>query len=603
MLFSMLSGYDKEMMEKWIDVYARENVSTSNSPAPLSNLLSYWNLEKKNLFKLFGGQLIISKTVDFKKPIYLLEEEMDCMIYNDEQGRFRDRVNHLTYWSDNEELKGVHYDVMNLFAPSTLASNEYKYENFKIPTPNGKYIQVQKGCKPVKILGKLAAAYNIEGFEEFRLAHSLVLNQKSLKGDLCLSIHPMDYMTMSDNECDWDSCMSWRNEGCYRRGTIEMMNSPYVIVAYLKAKEDMTWWKPWRSDMPQEDYVWNNKKWRELFVVDRNCITGVKGYPYQNTALEEIVMDWVAELAQKNLGWEYKEGVHEYSHYGWFEVDGQRWNLGFTTDDMYNDFGTRNHYAKVANVPAGEDIEVRINYSGCHPCMYCGQLHGDYEDEGGLVCGDCCNYFYCECCDERIYNEEPYFLDGNRLCEYCYNDSATECAITHEYHYSSNMTELHFAVMGEGQLQQYDDPCIYVYEHDLTDEDWKRYFKIKSWHRDNSISRWDTLYYVTPEDLTEEGFELFDFCGLEDVAAEIDRRNRRKEEAEERRKAEQKAMDELITKRMAEIHREQELQEEAEELSRRIAEQTMVFMANHASDAGESLTDVVRGFFARPWVN
>ena len=42
---------------------------------------------------------------------------------------------------------------------------------------------------------------------------------------------------MSDNNSGWESCMSWRNNGCYRRGTVEMMNSPYVIVAYLMLEE------------------------------------------------------------------------------------------------------------------------------------------------------------------------------------------------------------------------------------------------------------------------------------------------------------------------------------------------------------------------------
>ena len=76
----------------------------------------------------------------------------------------------------------------------------------------------------MRVLSKIATAYNLPGFEDFRIAQSLVTNQANLKGYITLSIHPLDYMTMSDNNCGWDSCMSWQEEGCYRQGTVEMMN-------------------------------------------------------------------------------------------------------------------------------------------------------------------------------------------------------------------------------------------------------------------------------------------------------------------------------------------------------------------------------------------
>ena len=77
-------------------------------------------------------------------------------------------------------------------------------------------------------------------FEQMRIKHSQILNKKRLKGTLCLSIHPLDYITISDNNCDWDSCMTWTGDDCpgeYRLGTLEMMNSPSVVVAYLDSKE------------------------------------------------------------------------------------------------------------------------------------------------------------------------------------------------------------------------------------------------------------------------------------------------------------------------------------------------------------------------------
>ena len=70
-------------------------------------------------------------------------------------------------------------------------------------------------------------------WEEIRLAHSQIFNTNKMTGTLCLSIHPLDYATASDNDNGWSSCMSWRDDGCYRMGTVEMMNSPMVICAYF----------------------------------------------------------------------------------------------------------------------------------------------------------------------------------------------------------------------------------------------------------------------------------------------------------------------------------------------------------------------------------
>ena len=555
MLFQMLPHEDKMNIDKWISIYSGVDNVHQGTRADLAKILSYWALEKKRLYQMFGGQFIISKDVAFKVPFDTLCEDMDCMIYDHNRGGdFRYALNRMSF--DHDKLREHHYDIMQLVAPTVLANNKYEGYSFKIPTPNGKEIQVQSGCKPVKILGKIAAAYEIPGFEEFRLGHSLVLNQKELKGELCLSIHPMDYMTMSDNECDWDSCMSWRNEGCYRRGTLEMMNSPFVIVAYLKAKEDMTWWQPWNGAMDQTVYSWNNKKWRELFVVHPDFITGIKGYPYQNTELEKIIIEWLGELAHKNSGIEYDEGmIEDYMPSTWFSNDNypnHEWKFSFTTDDMYNDFGTRHHMVKVSKEVLEETGEhyFHVDYSGVHPCLWCGELHGGYEDEGGLVCDTCCNYFYCDCCGERIYGEEEWWLDNNRLCECCYRDSAEHCVISEAEHYENNMTRLYLAVEGVEHFDWRKDPSILISEDDICKSDWEEFFvggKPHFYCKKEQIAwyREDEYKFVTIEQVTDAGLDLFEWT-REEVAEEAAAR------------AEKRAQEEL-----------ERLQREAEEAKRR----------------------------------
>ena len=75
-------------------------------------------------------------------------------------------------------------------------------------------------------------------------------------------------MTMSDNANNWSSCMRWTDRsggvdhGDYCAGTLECMNSPYIIIAYLhNPKHSFE-----LSLYDCNDWQWNSKQWRELFI-------------------------------------------------------------------------------------------------------------------------------------------------------------------------------------------------------------------------------------------------------------------------------------------------------------------------------------------------
>ena len=140
---------------------------------------------------------------------------------------------------------------------------------------------------------------------------------------------------MSDNDCGWHTCMSWFHDGEFRLGTIEMMNSPYVVVTYLTAKEDM---------ILTEDFYWNNKKWRELFIVTDKVISEIKSYPYVNRALTKYALNWLKDLAENYYDFssskitEIKDGDEIVSGSD-FSCD-----IYFDTDRMYNDIKRDNYY-------------------------------------------------------------------------------------------------------------------------------------------------------------------------------------------------------------------------------------------------------------------
>lgn len=320
-----------------------------------------------------------------------------------------------------------YWNLKSLIGQDTLAENVWRGFPFDIAyEENGetKTYKIQKGTKIMKALAKLAKIWHIDtNFEDFRIKHSQILNEAHFTGRLCLSIHPLDFMTMSDNSCNWSSCMSWENEGEYHQGTIEMMNSPYVMEAYLKSA----------SDTELGGVKWNNKKWRELFIVHPTGIFAIKGYPYWNRELEKISLEWIRDLAVNVFHATYSpllmahvEGRNNLTYI----YDGITYDFEFNTDHMYNDF-CYDHAAMVAMMP--NDVHEEIYYSGDSECMCCGR-HGDDNQmmifsDANICCENCQKAHRCCVCDEVLYDPDGTYCDddGNYYCEDCWNDRFTYC--------------------------------------------------------------------------------------------------------------------------------------------------------------------------------
>lgn len=405
---------------------------------PIENVLRIWSEAKDlNLIKLFDGKLTISKPITYEKSNSELVNQIsamtDCYCRMGREGR--NGYQFYRAWNrwvcDNSYIDlGISaenwYNLRNLMGFGTLASNRYDGPTFDIHLEGGKRISIQNGAKALKILGKIAEAFDIAGFEDFRICHSQILNDKKVKGELYLSIHPMDYMTMSDNACGWESCMAWTHDGGYRQGTVEMMNSPTVIVAYMKSdKEDYT----------IDDITWNNKKWRQLYVVDKDAIVAVKDYPYHNDYLNKFIIDWLCDLAKERLGWTYEEPICIDADYE-IEQNERNFHLELDCGNMYNDFGAMDEHWVAIGTEAYKRIGPRssflnITYSGDSQCMACGHTDPELCNENHLTCMDCQEIRRCDECG-GIIGGDPCWLGDQCLCHWCYDSLARTCDVCGE---------------------------------------------------------------------------------------------------------------------------------------------------------------------------
>lgn len=459
-LYDALPHEDIKLLNDYINVYGgnHSDRGCNMPPSSMPYFLRYWSAEKEHLYHAFGDQFILKRPISFSKSDIELKNEIDRLVI---WGAVPVQRFRFSFYDKIDSFSELHFDyryTLRNFVDnaSWLADNVYTGRSFTIPaqyTVNQRPLQINSGCKISKMLGKICQAIGhtnttyqcpdcdrywehnahschcgcsgskfvaIDGYEAFRQAHSLALNQKTVKGNLCLSIHPLDYLTMSDNECGWSSCMQWMDEcGDYRLGTIEMMNSPYIVVAYVEAMNPMYLF-------PSQ--TWSNKRWRQLLVITPELILGNKQYPYENDTVQGVALQWMRELAQK---------IPDHGPYSDTAVNiinssnniiGNRVvfvNLYFNY--MYNDIYD-NRLAFIKNNLTSDRISY--NLSGYAVCTNCGEIIDDCDrnEPSWTVCGDCCGAWRCVHCGEWHYGDAYYADDSDDpYCWDCYDYYTSEC--------------------------------------------------------------------------------------------------------------------------------------------------------------------------------
>ena len=233
--------------------------------------------------------------------------------------------------------------------------------------------------------------------EEIRLAQSQVSSNRILKGTLRLSTRSEDFLSLSEDTSNWTSCLAiTSHKGDYRAGCLEMMTSPYTVLATVESN--------------------NRKYWRQIILLTPYAIVALRGYPYTAPQVTFQVLSLVAAAAKRSLDWDYDPQLC-YSKSPAFAVSGG--TLALTTNRMYNDTYLGGYYLIGKLLPSSP---YEINYSGPAYCLSCGaplELDIGYESE--ILCSSCGHRKICSCCGEMKDIDSLLFdksLD-DYICFYC----------------------------------------------------------------------------------------------------------------------------------------------------------------------------------------
>ena len=389
------------------------------SPDAVGGLIDDWYAAKKDFIKAFGGELIIQGP------------KITCSIPKEvKQKRFDDFVN---------MIDSVYDDVALV---DFLCANEASfYDN----------VVTASTIPEVPVGMKLLKAFKHFGYGENALRHlqdeaSKLLQEDRLTGTLCLSVHPLDYLSMSESNHKWRSCHSL--DGEFRAGNLSYMCDSSTVICYLKSEKEGVILPNFPSDIP-----WNSKKWRALlhFSEERDMVFLSKHYPFH---MDEM-MGHVAALMKEVPLFAPLVTSSPFQSTVWRSdviSEPDLWSdylkvYGFLvpTHDLiteaqpvlqYNDVVRSNKYTPTyALNPRGKgtydsSYVPHFSIGATVTCPMCGDRVVD--DTEAMCCSSCWSTIHydgdgeCEFCGGQVYGE-PYYLDGFCVCEQCYEENAYVC--------------------------------------------------------------------------------------------------------------------------------------------------------------------------------
>lgn len=426
--------------------------------------MAWFPQKQKFLYQLFGGQLIYSKEIKLDERAQATNtdylEDISEFIWEDKFDRFRNDLLDacedalgttvaiqsylITYLSDL--MKNT-----DTVAANNINADRKVFSAFKqVTLPDGKVFKFgkdQKFFSAIKAVIMKIVPFSkefdqnkfLETWKELNLRYSQIKGKylNDSHGELCISIHPLDYITLSNNDNDWESCLYFGNfckdeGGGYQRGCLEMLSSEYAVVAYLKSKK-------------RNYYGWNSKKWRSLIIVTPELIHQSRNYPFDSDFLTTEAIKMINDLAIKNLGYGYDLNNRiEDEMPGKFRVITSNSDIAyrFSTNYMYNDLGCHAYYGFLKEDYANlftEDKPVNdqyhyIEYGIESYCLSCGAMI-DHELEYAVICHNCYNEVAADygkrfCVECGSFEDEEYMYqdsDGNWFCESCWNQRFIEC--------------------------------------------------------------------------------------------------------------------------------------------------------------------------------
>ena len=299
---------------------------------------------------------------------------------------------------------------------------------------------------------------------------SEIIQENKIEGTLCFSIHPLDFLSSSENTFNWRSCHAL--DGEYRAGNLSYMCDSSTIICYLKGDEDT------RLPNFPEEILWNNKKWRcLLYLSDKwDCMFAGRQYPFFSGSALPVIRDWFMNEFFKDDESHWTLWYNNLILDNGIDKEEEHWdNYQFEQSEAFIILGNQCYRMDELVIDSSYPLHYNdLLYSGCYipyymfkkcwrgndnlicfhignsdiPCLKCGDTNSGIESGSGtMLCEDCHNqeqenedYWTCPCCGRRYWNEEAEWVEDTSeyICPNCASSETFLCEDCEGRYWTSN---------------------------------------------------------------------------------------------------------------------------------------------------------------------
>ena len=407
-------------------------------------LFADWLEAKRDFIEAFNGQLIYEMPEKISFELGSKEKEL----------RLEDLVSMIENRYGNGEL-----------ADFIRANKEGFFSNQVVANYQHGIVTIPKGMKLIRAFKFFED--NSMALEAMQNAASMIIQEDKVEGYLCLSVHPLDFLSTSENTHNWRSCHAL--DGEYRSGNLSHMVDSSTFICYLKSSR--------QEKLPNfpNDVPWNSKKWRVLFYMsDRwDMVFAGRQYPFSTeTGLDYVknkifpkanLGEFSPWLSKKYRSFEEKGVYSNFAHTYVPVVDGliplnelmvnEPGSLQFNDvlssscyDALYAYRQKESAFFKHMYVP--QHKTTRFHVGGKCNCTRCGEY--PIEITSSFMCNECeleygdsedDMFAYCPCCGSRYFYDDGVWVNDDEecVCPNCAATETTECDCCGERYYSQNI--------------------------------------------------------------------------------------------------------------------------------------------------------------------
>ena len=411
---------------------------SQNIPDPtIDYLFKEWECQKERFIKRFGGLIY-----EWPTPIEFTMDDMQ------KRQRAMQFANTVSDSFNNPALAEFIDENLDTFFENKVSKSLGKN------IPQGmKLLKAFKFFEPNK--GALRVIQDIA---------SQIIQENKIKGTLCFSVHPLDFLSSSENTYNWRSCHAL--DGEYRAGNLSYMIDNSTFMVYLKGADNQHLYGFGKVQ-------WNSKKWRMLIHSNEtdDIMFAGRQYPFSSKSGIDTVLNIYNNLIiteYKNSGDRVKFGSWRADYIDSY-VPYDATNMNDTIDlaskylvyanqlieinrivhdgpnalnynDVLRSTCYRYPYYTIFNPYGYHSVDYILTHPviiGAEvPCLHCGQeLISNPEtmrcDECELAFGTEENDVYgtCDCCGARIYVDDAIRVgdDGDLICDSCFHSHAFVC--------------------------------------------------------------------------------------------------------------------------------------------------------------------------------